>query len=81
LFGAFRRYLPCGSGKPSFWLEIENKAVIEDLFTLLEMPGDLPNVIVCNHRIARKEDILQNGAVVAIFPPLAGGYHDYIPND
>jgi molybdopterin converting factor small subunit len=54
-------------------LEIENQAMIEDLFTLLEIPDDLPNVIVCNHRVARKEDILQNGAVVAIFPPLAGG--------
>jgi molybdopterin converting factor small subunit len=73
LFGVFRRYLPNGSEKPSFWLEIGNEAMIEDLFTLFGIPGDLPNVIVCNHRIARKEDILQNGAVVAIFPPLAGG--------
>jgi len=73
LFGNFRRYLPSGIEKPSFWLKIENRARIEDLFTLLEIPGDLPNVIVCNHRIARKEDILQNGAEVAIFPPLAGG--------
>lgn len=73
LFGVFRRHHPCSSEKPSFWLEIENEAMIEDLFTLLGIPGDLPNVIVCNHQIARKEDILQNGAVVAIFPPMGGG--------
>jgi molybdopterin converting factor small subunit len=73
LFGVFRQYLPCSSEKPSFWLDIKNEAMIENLFTLLGIPDELPNVIVCNHQIARKGDVLQNGAVVAIFPPLGGG--------
>lgn len=73
LFGIFRCHLPCSNRKPSFWLEIEDGAMIETLITLLGISSELPNVIVRNHRIARKQDILQNGDVLAIFPPMDGG--------
>lgn len=73
LFGIFRRYLPSNTEKPSFWLEVKNKAKIEDVFVLLGIPSDHPSVIVCDHRIAGKKDVLKKGAVVAIFPPVDGG--------
>jgi molybdopterin converting factor small subunit len=73
LFGIFRQNLPSNTEKPSFWLEMKTGAKIEDVFALLGIPSDYPSVIVCNHRIAMKKDVLKNGAVVAIFPPVDGG--------
>ena len=73
LIDIFRDYLPPGSDVTNFRLEVQKEALIRDIFSNLNIPDDLPRVILCNGKFAKKEHPLSDGDVVAIFSPIFGG--------
>jgi molybdopterin converting factor small subunit len=73
LFGGFRDRVPSGTGGPSFWVDLEDGTNVEALLTHLGIQEEEPKEIIRNHRIGKLDHLLQDGDVVAIFSPLAGG--------
>ena len=54
-------------------MEIGEGDTLEEILTRLGIPEGEPKTLVHNHRAGKKEQILANGDVVAVFPPVAGG--------
>ena len=73
LMDIFRDFLPPGFDVSNFTLEVQNKAMIHDIFSILGVPSDLPRVISCNGQIAQEDQLLNDGDVIAIFSPMFGG--------
>lgn len=73
LFGIFRNYLPRESEGPTFWMEIGEGDTLQEILTRLGIPEGEPKTLVHNHRAGKREQILSDGDVVAVFPPVAGG--------
>jgi molybdopterin converting factor small subunit len=73
LFGIFRKYSPKESEGSTFWMEFEQGAKLEEILTRLGVPEGEPKALVHNHRAGKKEQVLADGDVVAVFPPVAGG--------
>lgn len=73
LFATLRDYLPKGSGQFSCKMEIDGNTSVEDIISKLKIPEDIPKIILINGIHAKKNQILKNGDVVSIFPPVAGG--------
>jgi len=73
LFATLRDYLPKGSGRFSCKVEIDDHTHIQDILTKLHLPEEIPKIILINGVHGKKEQILKEGDVVSIFPPVAGG--------
>jgi sulfur-carrier protein len=73
LFATLRDYLPKGSSRFSCKLEIESQTRIQDVMSRLKIPDDLPKIILVNGVHGKKDQILKEGDVLSIFPPVAGG--------
>jgi len=70
LFGVFRDY---GREGTSFYMDVKEGASIGEVLGLLAIPEDAPKTLVCNHRAGQMDQVLQEGDVLAIFPPVEGG--------
>lgn len=73
LFATLRDYLPKGSGKFSCKMEIEGQTRIRDLLERLKIPKEIPKIILVNGIHGKEDQVLKEGDVVSIFPPVAGG--------
>ncbi len=73
LFAILRDYLPKGSGLSSCKLEIDGNTSIQDILRKLKIPDDMPKIILVNGVHGKKGQILKEGDVLSIFPPVAGG--------
>jgi sulfur carrier protein len=73
LFATLRDYLPKGSSRFSYTMEIDGQTRIEDILSKLKIPDEMPKIILVNGIHGKKDQILKNGDVVSIFPPVAGG--------
>ena len=73
LFATLRDYLPKGSDRFSCKLKIDGKTRIEDVLLKLKIPEEIPKIILLNGVHAKKDQILKDGDVLSIFPPVAGG--------
>lgn len=73
LFANFREYLPKDSDRFSCKLELAEGARISDLLGHLKIPAKAGKIILLNTGPGREEDLLKDGDVVGIFPPIAGG--------
>jgi len=72
LFATFAFYLPETSAG-SATLEVTTQSTVRQVVTLLGVPDEMPAIILVNGRDADPEQVLEDGDVVAMFPPLAGG--------
>lgn len=72
LFGHLREYLPA-SDLPGVPMEIPEGFSVEDLIRKLGIPPGDPKIVLVNGLHALREQILQEGDRVSIFPPIAGG--------
>lgn len=70
LFGKYRKFSPSGSESNIACLEISHGQKLEDIFLHLGISKEEPKTIVRNHQIAKTMDLLEEGDVVAIFPPM-----------
>ena len=73
LFATFRNHLPPGSGPFSSSIEVETGQTIRDVLEHFRIPEDTPKILLVNGLHARPQDVLQEGDVLSVFPPLAGG--------
>jgi len=73
LFATLRDYLPKGSDRFSCKMEIDGNTRIQDILSKLEIPEEIPKIILVNGIHGKKDQVLKEGDVVSIFPPVAGG--------
>jgi sulfur-carrier protein len=73
LFATLRDYLPEGSSRFSCKMEIGSQTRIEDILSKLNIPDDVPKIILVNGVHGKKEQVLKEGDILSIFPPVAGG--------
>jgi sulfur carrier protein len=73
LFATLRDYLPKGSGRFSCNMEIERQTRVKDILERLRIPEEIPKIILVNGIHGKPDQILKEGDVVSIFPPVAGG--------
>ena len=73
LFATLRDYLPKGSSRFSCKLEFDGATPIHDILKKLNIPEEIPKIILVNGIHAKKDQRLKEGDVVSIFPPVAGG--------
>jgi len=73
LFATLRDYLPAGSDRFSCKMEVDGHTRVQDILERLNLPEDMPKIILVNGVHGKKEQILRDGDVLSIFPPVAGG--------
>ena len=73
LFATLRDYLPKGSERFSCKLEIDGTTRIGDILSRLKIPEDIPKIILINGIHGKEDQVLKEGDVLSIFPPVAGG--------
>ncbi len=74
VFAHFVNYLPA-EGRPEkrSFLELPEGARMSDVVTRLGIPRDEVNLLMRNDRQVSEEEVLAEGDVVGIFPPIVGG--------
>jgi molybdopterin converting factor small subunit len=73
LFATLRDYLPKGSDRFSCKMTIDNHTRIENILSRLNIPEEMPKIILVNGVHGKNDQVLKEGDVVSIFPPVAGG--------
>lgn len=73
LFATLRDYLPKGSGRFSCKIEVDDQTQVRQILTRLNIPEEMPKIILVNGVHGKKEQVLKEGDVLSIFPPVAGG--------
>ncbi len=73
LFATLRDYLPKGSNRFSCKLEVDSQTRVQDIMLKLKIPEEMPKIILVNGIHGKKDQILEEGDVLSIFPPVAGG--------
>ncbi len=73
LFATLRDYLPEESSRFSCKMEIDSHTRVQDILSKLKMPEEMPKIILVNGIHGKKDQILKDGDVLSVFPPVAGG--------
>ncbi len=73
LFATLRDYLPKGSSRFSCEMEVNGQTRIQDILSELKIPDDIPKIILVNGIHGKLEQVLKEGDILSIFPPVAGG--------
>jgi molybdopterin converting factor small subunit len=73
LFATFREYLPSDSVNAAFGVVVEEQRTVQELIKSLNLPGDIPKIVLINGRQTEVDLQLHEGDTISIFPPLAGG--------
>ena len=73
LFATLRDYLPKGSSRFSCKMEVDAATRVQDILSRLKIPEEMPKIILINGIHGKREQALQDGDVLSIFPPVAGG--------
>lgn len=73
LFATLRDYLPKGSNQFSVKMKVDESSRVQDILTRLKIPEEMPKIILVNGVHGKKDQVLKDGDVVSIFPPVAGG--------
>ncbi|MBI3326050.1 MAG: MoaD/ThiS family protein [Nitrospinae bacterium] len=74
LFATFREYLPKDAINAAFGTELEEERTVQELIKTLNLPEEIPKIVLVNGRQTEEDLALHEGDTVSIFPPLAGGY-------
>jgi sulfur-carrier protein len=73
LFANFREFLPQGTSSFGVTKSVESPITIRELAQEMGLPANSPKIVIVNGLHADLDYLLQEGDVVSIFPPLAGG--------
>ncbi|OGK77704.1 MAG: hypothetical protein A2X52_01330 [Candidatus Rokubacteria bacterium GWC2_70_16] len=73
LFATLSAYLPAAAGGEGVTLVLDEGATVGQVMQSLQIPLDLPCLTVVNGRDAAPGQVLAEGDVLTMFPPLAGG--------
>ncbi len=73
LFAYLREHLPDGCKGTACSRELERGATVGEALDGLQIPRDISLLVFRNAAHVGREDILEDGDVLAVFPPIAGG--------
>ncbi len=73
LFATLSAYLPRGGTGDSVSLELAEHTTVGQVVESLKIPPDVDCLRVVNGFDASPEQVLRDGDVLSLFPPLAGG--------
>jgi len=65
--------LPEGSSRFSCRMEIDGQTRVQDILSKLKIPEEMPKIILVNGIHGKKDQVLKDGDVLSVFPPVAGG--------
>jgi len=71
MFGGLNKYLP--EKTTPYPAEAADGSTVGDLLDSFGVPRDKPRVIFVNAVHAKLDHVLQDGDLLAVFPPVAGG--------
>ena len=70
LHNALCYFLNSGKEKP---MEIDGQTRVQDILSKLKIPEEMPKIILVNGIHGKKDQVLKEGDVLSVFPPVAGG--------
>ena len=74
LFANLRSYLPPSSDGAKTQLEVADNTRLREVIGQLAIPPQLAQLVMVNgEHVSDRNRVLSDGAVVSIFPPVAGG--------
>ena len=73
LFANLAKLLPPGSQKKRAAMTVRKGATVSDLLDKLDVPEKITNIVMVNGVHKNRDTELQEGDVVSVFPPIAGG--------
>jgi sulfur carrier protein ThiS len=73
LFSILQEYAPDYDPDLGLDVELGSDARVSDLILALSIPPDKAPVVTCDGRVMKADDILNDGCVVHMFQPVAGG--------
>ena len=73
LFANLAKLLPPGSQKKRATVIVKKGTTVEELQDKLNIPPKITNIIMVNGVHRKRETELNEGDVVSMFPPIAGG--------
>lgn len=73
LTATLRRFLPAGTLGDHVRLDLPPGTTVGQVVHSLRVPDDLERLTVVNGRDAGPDQVLSDGDVLSLFPPLAGG--------
>jgi len=54
-------------------MEVDHSTRVQDILSRLKIPDEFPKIILINGVHGKREQMLKDGDVLSIFPPVAGG--------
>lgn len=73
LFATFMKHLPKGTGLEGINVEMEPGTTIKDVYKYFELPENIQKITLANGIHQKASYTVQEGDVISIFPPIAGG--------
>jgi sulfur-carrier protein len=73
LTATLRTYLPPGIRGDHVSLDVPDGTTVDQVVHSLRIPSELERLTVVNGRDAVPDQVLSEGDVLSLFPPLAGG--------
>ncbi len=73
LFANLAKLLPPGSQKKRATITVKKGTTVADLLDKLEIPLRVTNIVMVNGVHKDRETELEEGDVISVFPPIAGG--------
>jgi molybdopterin converting factor small subunit len=77
LFASLMIYLPSGTEGHSVFVDVPEGATISEVIDRFHVPTEKAHLAVCNgviiHRADRDSREVNDGDVIALWPPVAGG--------
>ena len=73
LFASLGKYLPEGSTSKQSPLSVPENITIKGVLEQLSIPRKMAKLIMVNGTHRKSDDVLQEGDLLSIFPPVAGG--------
>jgi sulfur-carrier protein len=70
-FADLRPYLPTSEG--ALPADLPEGATVADVLRKYAVPEEKPKILLVNGRHAQLSDVLQEGDLLSVFPPVAGG--------
>ena len=79
LYATLSQYLPPGAQNRRAVIEVKDGATVREVMNQLDIPPELPNILLVNGRQAPETTVLKDGEALSVFPPLAGGREPFVP--
>jgi molybdopterin converting factor small subunit len=73
LFATFRDFLPQRALRSGLRMDVPEAETVQGLLKALQVPDDVPRLLLINGRYVSEGSLLADGDVVSVFPPLIGG--------